>query len=47
MGASNLNNKKSEEEKESMLGTYFSVGIVGGVILLTYVIVFGLYMIRV
>lgn len=39
--------EKLDKEKESKIGTYFSVGIVGAVIFVTYLIVFGLYMARV
>lgn len=38
--------EKVDNEKDSKIGTWISVGVVGGVILLTYLIVFGLYMDR-
>ncbi|MBU8877565.1 cytochrome c oxidase subunit 2A [Bacillus sp. FJAT-29790] len=40
--------KTQEEQKhESVKGTMFSVGVVGAVIFITYVVLFGLYMARV
>lgn len=47
-----VNTKSTEavpksKETETVKGTIFSVGVVGAVILLTYVIVYGLYMMRV
>lgn len=47
MGATNHENKIGEENESSLKGTFFSVGVVGAVILITYIIVFGLYMARV
>jgi hypothetical protein len=35
-----------EKEQESKIGTWISVGIVGAVILVTYFVLFGLYMDR-
>lgn len=46
MGAQNANNK-NKTETETSKGTMFSVGIVGAVILITYVIVYGLYLVRI
>lgn len=34
-------------KKETFKGTIFSVGVVGAVILITYVVIYGLYMARV
>ncbi|GGC78326.1 hypothetical protein GCM10007216_06080 [Thalassobacillus devorans] len=48
MAESNV--KKSEEvaeEHSSIKGTVFSVAVVGGVIFLTYLLVYGLYMARI
>jgi hypothetical protein len=39
--------KLSEESENTTKGTMFSVGVVGAVIFITYLIVFGLYMSRV
>jgi hypothetical protein len=49
MGAvKGTNKKKSDEVHEAPLkGTWISVGVVGVVILLTYFLLFGLYMDRV
>jgi hypothetical protein len=48
MVAKGNDKKKSGEVQESPLkGTWISVGVVGVVILLTYFILFGLYMDRV
>ena len=46
MGAQNANNK-NKTETETTKGTMFSVGIVGAVILITYFIVYGLYLVRI
>ena len=46
MGATKQDNKLKVEE-ESQKGTAFSVTIVGAVILITYFVLFGLYMGRV
>jgi hypothetical protein len=35
-----------EKEQDSKIGTWISVGIVGAVILVTYFVLFGLYMDR-
>ncbi|MBS4209421.1 hypothetical protein [Bacillus sp. FJAT-50079] len=45
-----VNESKSplnKEEKETYKGTMFSVGVVGFVILITYLVLYGLYMARV
>ncbi|MCR2823503.1 cytochrome C oxidase subunit II [Lederbergia panacisoli] len=39
-------NRVKNESKENLKGTMFSVGIVGAVILLTYLVLYGLYMVR-
>ncbi|MGP4078540.1 hypothetical protein ACTWQL_01390 [Pseudalkalibacillus sp. R45] len=39
--------QKVDEAQESKIGTWISVGVVGGVILLTYFVLYGLYMARV
>lgn len=44
MGATKVNRDK---EQESKVGTWISVGVVGAVILVAYVVLFGLYMARV
>jgi hypothetical protein len=36
-----------EKEHDSKMGTWISVGIVGAVILITYFVLFGLFMARV
>ncbi|WP_442599238.1 cytochrome c oxidase subunit 2A [Neobacillus sp. D3-1R] len=41
MGASKVN-----KEQESKVGTWISVGVVGAVILVTYFVLFGLFMAR-
>jgi hypothetical protein len=43
----NLKEKLSKEHEAPLKGTWFSVGVVGAVIFITYLIVFGLYMARV
>ncbi|MFG6117686.1 hypothetical protein [Thalassobacillus sp. B23F22_16] len=48
MAESNV--KKTEEvveEHSSIKGTIFSVAVVGGVIFLTYLLIYGLYMARI
>jgi hypothetical protein len=35
-----------EKEQDSKIGTWISIGIVGAVILVTYFVLFGLYMDR-
>ncbi|WP_170289648.1 hypothetical protein [Cytobacillus depressus] len=45
MGAAKQENKL--KEKETQFGTVLSVTIVGAVILVTYFVLFGLYMVRV
>lgn len=48
MGASKVNREEQfDKEIESRKGTWISVGVVGAVILVTYFIVFGLFMARV
>lgn len=39
--------KLDKENKTSLIGTWISVGVVGAVILIVYLLVFGLYMARV
>ncbi|WP_159102308.1 hypothetical protein [Caldalkalibacillus mannanilyticus] len=39
--------KAHEEEKAPFIGTWFSLGVVGGVIFLTYILLFGFYFARV
>ena len=39
--------EKLDKDHESKVGTWISVGIVGGVILITYFVLFGLFMARV
>ncbi|MCC3358799.1 hypothetical protein [Bacillus sp. REN16] len=48
MGASKVNrNKNSDGEYQGRLvGTWISVGVVGAVILFTYITLFGLFMAR-
>ncbi|MFO1443309.1 cytochrome c oxidase subunit II [Bacillus sp. Bva_UNVM-123] len=38
---------KNKRDTESVKGTIFSVGVVGAVILITYFIMYGLYMVRI
>ncbi|WP_155928714.1 cytochrome c oxidase subunit 2A [Bacillus sp. UNC41MFS5] len=49
MGAGKGNNKKESEEvhEAPLKGTWISVSVVGVVILLTYFLLYGLYMSRV
>ncbi|SFA89370.1 MULTISPECIES: hypothetical protein [unclassified Bacillus (in: firmicutes)] len=49
MGSSKVNSmKKSGKKNESsMMGTFISLGVVLGVILITYFVLFGLFMARV
>ncbi|WP_209121081.1 hypothetical protein [Alkalihalobacillus sp. BA299] len=48
MRPTNVESKKREQiVKDSKVGTWFSLGVVGAVLLLTYFIVFGLYLARV
>jgi hypothetical protein len=49
MKGSDVNNLQEvqDENETSKLGTWISVGIVGAVILATYLVLFGLYMARV
>ena len=49
MGAGKGNNKKEsgEVQEAPLKGTWISVGVVGVVILLTYFLLYGLYMSRV
>lgn len=37
---------KAAKEQNSMKGTFFSVGVVGAVIFVTYLLLYGLYMAR-
>ncbi|MEH7382711.1 cytochrome c oxidase subunit 2A [Bacillus sp. JJ1533] len=48
MGASKVNqNKKIDGEYQGpYIGTWISVGVVGAVILFTYIVLFGLFMSR-
>ncbi|WP_197072807.1 hypothetical protein [Bacillus sp. B-jedd] len=48
MAASKVSSvKKAGKQKESsMMGTFISLGVVGGVILITYFVLFGLFMAR-
>ncbi|MBS4220460.1 cytochrome C oxidase subunit II [Bacillus sp. FJAT-49711] len=39
-------NRVKQENEETTKGTLFSVGIVGAVILVTYLVLYGLYMVR-
>lgn len=41
-----LNQQQEVENERSMKGTLFSIGIVGAVILVTWIGIFGLYMFR-
>ncbi|MBT2729355.1 hypothetical protein J7E63_20905 [Bacillus sp. ISL-75] len=49
MGDTKVNNKKKHGERQEtpLKGTWISVGVVGVVILATYLILYGLYMARV
>jgi hypothetical protein len=49
MGAAKGNNKKSSDEvhEAPLKGTWISVGVVGVVILATYLLLYGLFMTRV
>jgi hypothetical protein len=49
MGTLNVDPEKkpNEENETSLKGTIFSVGVVGAVIFITYLLVYGLYMDRV
>lgn len=49
MEATKVNHEKKldMEHKAPLKGTWFSVGVVGAVILVTYIVLFGLYMSRV
>ncbi|MEH7073774.1 cytochrome c oxidase subunit 2A [Neobacillus drentensis] len=49
MGASQRNNQKESVEvhEKPLKGTWISVGVVGAVILATYLLLYGLYMTRV
>jgi len=47
MSKTNDNKEKQKQNVESVKGTMFSVGLVGVVILITYVVLYGLYMARV
>ncbi|MED4202509.1 hypothetical protein [Neobacillus mesonae] len=48
MGASKVHNKKSNEaHEEKRVGTWISLSVVAGVILLTYLTLYGLFMARV
>ncbi|MDR6124832.1 cytochrome c oxidase subunit 2A [Neobacillus drentensis] len=40
-------NKQSEHQEKPLKGTWISVGVVGVVILLTYLVLYGLFMSRV
>lgn len=42
-----MENKKNHPIKDSKLGTWIGVGLVGVVILITYIVLFNLYMGRV
>ncbi|MED3622641.1 cytochrome c oxidase subunit 2A [Neobacillus thermocopriae] len=46
MESTKVSHKKAENH-EPLKGTWISCGVVGGVILVTYLIVYGLYMVRV
>ncbi|WP_453991909.1 hypothetical protein [Bacillus nitroreducens] len=48
MGASKVNNSKNtnQDYQGPLVGTWISVGVVGAVILATYLILFGLFMAR-
>ncbi|MEH6904684.1 cytochrome c oxidase subunit 2A [Neobacillus drentensis] len=49
MGATKVNNKKNsgEAQEAPLKGTWISVSVVGAVIVLTYFLLYGLYMARV
>lgn len=48
MGESKVNREeKFDEEQVSHKGTWISLGVVGAVILITYLVLYGLYMSRV
>lgn len=49
MGATNVNDKErlGEEHEAPLKGTWISVGVVGAVILATYIVLIGFYMVRV
>jgi hypothetical protein len=48
MESTNVNHEeKLDKNNESKVGTWVSVGLVGAVILITYFVLFGLYMARV
>jgi hypothetical protein len=48
MGATKVNRKeKVDKEQDSHKGTWISLGMVGAVILITYFVLFGLFMDRV
>ncbi|WP_142255406.1 cytochrome c oxidase subunit 2A [Bacillus sinesaloumensis] len=48
MGASKVNRNKNTvgEQQGPLVGTWISVGVVGAVILATYILLFGLFMAR-
>ena len=48
MGAPKVNRNKNTnmEHSEKLVGTWISVGVVGAVILATYILLFGLFMAR-
>ncbi|WP_158587430.1 hypothetical protein [Neobacillus notoginsengisoli] len=48
MATSKVSNvrKAGKHKESSMMGTFISLGVVGGVILITYFILFGLFMAR-
>jgi hypothetical protein len=48
MGASKVNRNKKDggEYQGPLVGTWISVGVVGAVILATYILLFGLFMSR-
>jgi hypothetical protein len=48
MGASKVNRNKNTNggNSERLVGTWISVGVVGAVILATYILLFGLFMAR-
>lgn len=48
MGTNNLKHKQklTEEQEAPLKGTWISVGVVGAVILATYILLYGLYMAR-
>ncbi|WP_152526165.1 cytochrome c oxidase subunit 2A [Thalassobacillus devorans] len=48
MAESNVKqNEEVVEESSTIKGTIFSVAVVGGVILVTYLLIYGLYMTRI